>query len=91
MVFAHIHRYRSHNLARYMRTFSVTYNQQSYKLLKSFLTMDPKLRISCPQALVHLYFREMPNPTDNAFALISTLPFPKRPYLTNQNDTQTVQ
>lgn len=74
-----------------MKIYNITPSQQSFKLLKRFLTMDPTQRINCPEALTHAYILEHPNPTDNAFTNIARLPFPKRPYLINNDVSQTAK
>lgn len=80
-----INRYATCSLEKYMKHFQIFPKQQSFKLLKKLLAMDPKKRISAPSALKNVYFKENPQPTRDAFSCFDEIPFPLRQYLPKKN------
>lgn len=64
-----------------MANFEIKLSDESYILLKGFLTMDPNNRITTTRALADQYFKNDPTPVRDAFACYKKIPFPLRPYL----------
>lgn len=64
-----------------MKSFQIYPKQQSFKLLKKLLAMDPKKRLTSPDALKSVYFKEVPQPQRDVFSCFKKIPFPLRQYL----------
>lgn len=64
-----------------MKNFQILPKQQAFKLLKKLLAMDPKKRITSPDALKDAYFRETPHSQQDVFSCFDKIPFPLRQYL----------
>lgn len=70
-----------------MSNFGVSSDQPPYILLKKFLLMDPKKRITTNEAIEDVYMREKPLPVRDAFSCYkSKIPFPIRPFLPKKAD-----
>lgn len=86
-------RYTNCNLTKYLKQFNIMPKQSAFGLLKKFLTMDPKRRITSIEAIQDIYLREPPELLADAFSTFpATIPFPLRKYLPakNQNNSAAV-
>ncbi|CAG0922190.1 unnamed protein product, partial [Notodromas monacha] len=76
--------YQSCSLIKYMDRHKIKPDTKAFSLLQKLLMMDPNKRITSEQAMMDLYFKEDPLPTEDVFAGC-TIPYPKREFLTDDD------
>lgn len=66
-----------------MENFNISQKEPAFELLKKFLTIDPKHRITSIEAIQDIYLHESPQLLRDAFSYFTAnIPFPLRQNLT---------
>jgi len=89
--------YGNCSLMKYMEKHKIRQDSKEFHLLSKLLLMDPMKRITSETAMQDPYFYEDPLPVADVFAGYSSIPYPKREFITEEepeekiNDKQQVQ
>lgn len=63
-----------------MSQYEIHAREFRFKLMQRMLLYNPAKRITCPQALLHTYFKNDPQPSSNIFEDLPDIPFKQRKY-----------
>lgn len=76
--------YMGCSLMKYMEKHKIRQDSKEFHLLSKLLLMDPMKRITSETAMQDPYFYEDPLPVSDVFAGYSSIPYPKREFITDE-------
>ena len=83
--------YATCSLAKYMDKHKIKSDSKAFLLLQKLLYMDPIKRLTSEQAMNDAYFNDENPPTLDVFSGIANIPYPKRVYISEDNEDNSVQ